>query len=156
MNLPLLARAVAEFFPVDRIITHSYEGGHPDHDAAALAVALAVGCTGVEVLEFPAYHAFGGTMVASQFIPHSSNPAVQRVSFTPADVARKKAMFACFHSQQHLFGRFSITEELFRRAPEYDFLAPPHEGKLYYETRDLGMTYEKWRQFAQAVLSSKK
>ncbi len=156
MNLPLLSKTIASLFPVDRIITHSYEGGHPDHDATALAVALAVGSTGVEVLEFPAYHSLDGIMVASQFLPHASHPLIQRILLDPADAARKAAMFACFRSQQHLFSRFSTTEELFRRAPEHDFLSPPHAGKLYYETRDMGMNYEMWRQFAQAVLSSKK
>ena len=157
MNVPLLSKTIASFFPVDRIITHSYEGGHPDHDATALAVALAVGCSGLEVLEFPAYHAaVDGTLVASQFLPHPTHPLIQRITLDPADAARKAAMFDCFRSQQHLFSRFSTTEELFRRAPEYDFLAPPHAGTLYYETRDMGMNYEMWRQFAQAVLSSKK
>ena len=156
MHLELLTTKIAEYFPVDRIITHSYEGGHPDHDATAFAVALAVGCTGIPILEFPAYHAAGGTMVASQFIPNFPKVKVERVIFNATDTARKKQMFACFQSQQHLFDRFSTTEELFRLAPEYDFLQPPHQGQLYYETRDMGINYAQWREFVVAMLASKK
>ena len=156
LHLELLAKTIASFFPVDRIITHAYEGGHPDHDATAVAVAMAVRCTGIEVIEFPAYHAANGVLVASEFISNQSYPAEVRIALTAEDSARKKAMFGCFRSQQHLMDRFSMTEELSRRAPEYDFLQPPHGGQLYYETRDLGWTYSRWRTIVSSVLSSNK
>ena len=156
LHLDRIKKTIAGFFPVDRIITHAYEGGHPDHDATALAVAMATGCTGMEVLEFPAYHAAGGVLVAGQFIPNGARQTEERILLTSEDSARKKAMFECFRSQRHLMDRFSLTEELFRPAPEYDFLRPPHAGQLYYETRDLGWTYPRWRDTAATVLSSNK
>lgn len=156
VHLVLLAKTIAGFFPVDLIITHAYEGGHPDHDATALAVAMAVRCTGIEVKEFPAYHAAGGNLVAGEFIPNASRAAEERIHLSAEDSARKKAMFGCFRSQQHLMDRFSMTQELFRLAPEYDFLQPPHAGKLYYETRDLSWTYSRWRAIVEPVLSSNK
>ena len=154
MHVRLLAKLISGFFPVDRVITHANEGGHPDHDATALAVALAAGCTGMEVWEFPAYHAHNGLMVAGQFIPNASNPAVETIQLNAQDSVRKKAMFSCFRSQQHLMDRFSLTQELLRRAPEYDFLTPPHAGVLYYETRDMGLTYQQWRRYAEAALGA--
>ena len=156
LHLERIKKTIAGFFPVDRIITHAYEGGHPDHDATALAAAMATACTAVELLEFPAYHAAGGVLVAGQFIPNRSRPDVELIPFNSEDIARKKAMFECFRSQQHLMERFSLTGELFRPAPEYDFLLPPHAGQLYYETRDLGWTYSRWREIVCAVLSSNK
>ena len=156
LHLELLANTISGFFPVDRIVTHAYEGGHPDHDATAVAVALAVRCAGMEVMEFPAYHAAGGVLVAGEFISHKSYSKEERILLTAEDSARKKAMFGCFRSQQHLMDRFSTTVELLRRAPEYDFLQPPHEGQLYYETRDLGWTYARWRTIVSSVLSSNK
>ena len=74
---------------------------------------------------------------------------------TPEDIARKLAMFDCFASQRHVFDRFSIAKEQFRRAPQYNFLAPPHEGGLYYESRDMGIKYAEWRELARAQVALK-
>ena len=44
-ELEILARELAALFRAElptSVITHAYEGGHPDHDAAALAVHAAV------------------------------------------------------------------------------------------------------------------
>ena len=35
---------------------------------------------------------------------------------------------------------FPIAIERFRPAPDYDFTQPPHEGRLFYENYDWGMT----------------
>ena len=158
MHLELLANTIAGCFPVDRIVTHAYEGGHPDHDATAIAVAMAVRRSGIDAqrVEFSAYHAASGFLVSGEFIPHPAHPAEERIALSPEDSARKKAMFTCFRSQQHLMDRFSLTEERWRHPPQYDFLLPPHSGTLYYETRDLGFTYPQWRAFAEPVLSSNK
>ena len=152
MELPQLIAAIRALLPVDRILTHAYEGGHPDHDATALAVALAAGPT--PVFEYPGYHAFGAPLVASVFLDHPEKPPLEHRYLSDADTARKHAMFACFPSQRHVFDRFSITEEQLRPAPKYNFLLPPHPGVLYYETRDMGITYPQWREHARAVLGA--
>ena len=86
-------------------------------------------------------------------IKHPSNPPVEHVVLTPEDIARKLAMFDCFASQRHVFDRFSTTEEQFRPAPQYNFLEPPHEGGLYYESRDMGINYAEWRKLARAQVA---
>ena len=84
VNLAELVEAIrAHLHAVERIITHAYEGGHPDHDATALAVSLAVAGTPIEVHEYPGYHASGAPLVASVFLPHPSNPPVEHVVLTP-------------------------------------------------------------------------
>jgi hypothetical protein len=45
-----------------------------------------------------------------------------------------------------------VKRELFRLAPAYDFGAPPHEGQLWYEDFDWGMTCRRWRRLAVAAL----
>ena len=136
-----------------RVFTHAYEGGHPDHDACALATHLAVQDlwardsgprepAQVELFEMPFYHAAKSAMVAAEFIDGEASAA--RPLSTRA-TARRQAMFRCFASQAHVFERFPKDLEPYRPAPRYDFSRPPHEGKLYYETRPLGWTWAAWR-----------
>jgi hypothetical protein len=66
--------------------------------------------------------------------------------------ALKERMFAEFASQAHIFERFPVDREVWRAAPVYNFLEPPHAGKLYYETRDLGFTWPEWRELARQFL----
>src|SRR5206468_2183631 len=49
------------------VITTAYEGGHPDHDAAALAVSIA---TAGRAVEMPLYHNEPGHFVTGSFIGH--------------------------------------------------------------------------------------
>src|SRR5262245_57941955 len=73
-----LASRLARLFtkhPPDVVISHPYEGGHPDHDACALAVHTAIGDMKREklpvplLMEFTSYHAQDGRMVTGQFLP---------------------------------------------------------------------------------------
>jgi hypothetical protein len=47
-----------------------------------------------------------------------------------------------------------VDVERFRRAPCYDFARAPHEGKLYYENFDWGMSGVHWRRLAQAAIAT--
>ncbi|HEU0124493.1 MAG TPA: PIG-L family deacetylase [Bryobacteraceae bacterium] len=130
-------RAYVEAFQADRIYTHAYEGGHPDHDAVALALA------GLPNLwEFPLYHDRFGA-----FIPHTflNGDPVVSVSFNDEAKRAKRALLDCFVSQQRVIDLFPIERELFRPAPVYDFTQPPHDGVLYYERRKLGWNWTEWR-----------
>lgn len=130
-------RAYVEAFQADRVYTHAYEGGHPDHDAVALALA------GLPNLwEFPLYHDRLGAFVPHTFL--NGDPVVT-VSFTDEAKRAKRALLDCFVSQQRVIDLFPIERELFRPAPVYDFTQPPHDGVLYYERRKLGWTWTEWR-----------
>jgi hypothetical protein len=66
----------------------------------------------------------------------------------------KRQMLACFTTQRATLAPFQTSYELFRLAPRYDFSRPPHDGTLYYETFDWGVTGEQWRDRARdAALS---
>lgn len=141
--------ALFEVRGVEVVLTHPYEGGHPDHDAAAWAVHAAARFmpAGPAVLEMLSYHAApGGEMEADRFLP---GPAPLVVALTLAESARKAAMLACFTSQREVLAAFGIEHEAFRPAPDYDFAAPPHPGPAYYDGFDWGMTSAAWRDAAQ-------
>lgn len=140
---------------IDTIITHPYEGGHPDHDATAFAVHAA--CLRLPpparptVVEFTSYHSRDGRMETGVFLPDGgSRQLVMRLD-TEAR-ARKERMLACYRTQQKVIQHFSISEERFRPSPRYDFTSPPHPGRLLYEQFGLGMAAERWRGLARAAL----
>lgn len=156
-NIRVIARAIAAVLgrqrKIDCLYTHAYEGGHPDHDAVALAARLAVDACDrpVALLEFPEYHAASGLLTAGVLIPR---PDVEGTEFalTPAEKRRKKQMLDCFVSQRRILDSFPLETEWLRPAPRYDFSAPPHPGTLYYETRPMGWTGEQWRRLAREAL----
>jgi LmbE family N-acetylglucosaminyl deacetylase len=142
-----IANAIRRLNP-GRLFTHAYEGGHPDHDACAVAARRALArLPGTKLFEMPYYHLATGSMRASEFISRDGT-GVHAGLLSRAAVARRQAMFACHQSQRHVFGRFDPLREPYRQAPEYDFRQPPHAGTLYYETRPMGWTFDRWREVA--------
>lgn len=134
---------------VEAVLTHAYEGGHPDHDATALAVHLAAR-GGPEIVEFAGYHAApDGGMRTGAFLPGTPDALVR---LSPHDAARKAAMLACFRTQAAILSHFDPKQERFRNAPAYDFTAPPHPGRLNYENWGWSMTGTEWRKHASRAL----
>lgn len=142
----------------DVVISHAYEGGHPDHDAtalgvhAALALAQRAGRLTPALLEFTSYHERDGELVTGEFIPA---PDGQERAFELDDEARelKAAMLSCHRSQERMWRLFPLEVERFRVAPRYDFTARPAE-RLYYERFDWGMTGERFVCIARAALNA--
>jgi N-acetylglucosamine malate deacetylase 2 len=139
-EIPAIARALAEIFAARQIVsvlTHAYEGGHPDHDAVACAVAQA---RSAHIIEMAGYNAFGyGRFIGAAGVEH-------RLSAVEQD--RKRRMLACFASQAEVLAPFPIEIERFRLAPSYDFSAPPHPGRLRYEEFGWALDGSAWRRAA--------
>lgn len=136
----------------DLILTHPYEGGHPDHDATALAVHAACGnerCA-ARVIEFTSYHNRNGNMQTGEFL--KSPELIITISLPEPLRGLKSRMMDCFVSQQQVLRWFPIERERFRLAPRYDFTQAPHPGQLYYEQFEWGMTGERWRKLAGQAL----
>lgn len=151
LHMPAIAHDLARLFErhgTQVVITHAYEGGHPDHDAAALAVhAAAPG----RVIEFPGYHAApDGSLVTGLFLPGAS---ATEVMLDTGDQARKRLMLDCFRTQAHMLASFGTDMESFRPARP-DFRAPPHPGTLNYEHWGWSMTGLRWRALAAAALAA--
>lgn len=145
------------------VITHPYEGGHPDHDATAFAVHAACRLLGAEVAaptlcEMTSYHNRYGRIEVFEFLPGNRTDGtveeITTVQLSEDERLLKRRMFDCFPSQQAPLDWFPIGIERFRAAPAYDFTAPPHEGQLFYEMFDWGMTGPRWREMARDALAA--
>ncbi len=132
---------------VDIVLTHPYEGGHPDHDAAAFAVRAACDLlprrARPHLVEFTSYHNRDGRMETGVFLPHGSAREVV-VKLGPEARERKERMLACYRTQQGVLRNFTAAEERFRPAPPYDFTLPPHAGPLLYEQFATAITPDQW------------
>lgn len=147
LDMPGIARNLARLFDahgIEAVLTHAYEGGHPDHDATAFAVHAAAGHR--PVLEFAGYHADAdGRLVTGRFL---SGPAAVAVLLTDAEQARKRSMFACFVTQAGMLAAFDASQEAFHPAPAYDFTIAPQPHRLNYEHWGWDMTGAQWRRLA--------
>lgn len=144
----------------DAVISHAYEGGHPDHDTAALIARCAVEDASergmyCELLEVPLYHACDGDLVTSRFLPSNQDGGLAsgaaKFRLTAPESARKERMMHCHHSQRRVLQPFHGESEFLRPAPIYAFTRPPHPGKLWYETLGWPMTGQKWREMANTA-----
>lgn len=179
LYLPELVRRLAELLEEIRpevIYTHPYEGGHPDHDAAAFAASQAVALFAkgaaalapsgrmspyastashhprpgsVTVMEFTSYHAGSDGLITSEFL---QSDGVRTNGLTASQCALKQQMFQCFRSQETVLRQFPIVEERFRTAPAYDFSNPPHSGPLHYETLGWNISGKHWRRCASEAI----
>lgn len=155
LHLPELTEAIAalctEIQP-DLIYTHPYEGGHPDHDSAAFAVACAcrMGRSGTcPTREFTSYHLTPTGFTTGVFL---DNDNIKTYTLTDSECDLKRRMFECYRSQERVLQNFEIGCERFRNAPEYDFTQAPHAGQLHYETLGWNITGEAWRARAREAL----
>lgn len=153
MLAPLTDRLAADFTGVAAVITHPYEGGHPDHDAAAFAARVAVdrlGCIGSApaLVEFACYHAVDGQRRFGEFWADPASPE-QRRALDSADRDRVTAAIAQHRTQALVIGDWRPEFERWRAAPAYDFAAPPPPGWCLYDNLGWAMNSARWRALAQ-------
>ena len=141
---------------VDVLVTHPYEGGHPDHDTAALVAHLVIHTLCREsaplLVEMTSYHANDRQCVSGMFLNPDTDQELQ-LHLSEAERTRKADMFAAYASQRRVLGGFPIDHERFRAAPEYDFTGAPHPGKLWYECMAWPMTGRQWRALAMEKIA---
>jgi LmbE family N-acetylglucosaminyl deacetylase len=140
----------------DALLTHAYEGGHPDHDAASLIATMARSRLAVErrpyLLEMTSYHAREGRCVSGEFLGADRAPEICW-ELSAEDCNRKHKMLAEYGSQRLVLENFSVERERIRLAPEYDFSQPPHAGKLWYEVMGWPLEGARWRELALSALN---
>jgi LmbE family N-acetylglucosaminyl deacetylase len=158
-RLPELARRLAGLFAANRphaVLTHPYEGGHPDHDATAFAVQAAAallrrdGAPAPGLVEMSSYHQGPQGLRAGEFL---GRDAAGTVHLDAAARDFKRRLLACYASQRDTLAQFPLDVERFRPAPAYDFRQPPHAGPLFYEAQGwanspqfLALARAAWRQ----------
>ena len=139
------------------VLTHPYEGGHPDHDATAFAVHAACallqrgGHARPVIIEMASYHAGPAGLVPQRFLPEPDAPELV-VSLDDRRRTLKARMLAAHATQAGVLSLFGIDAERFRPAPRYDFSALPNRVELYYARFDWGMTGERWQALAAEAL----
>ncbi|HEU4566228.1 MAG TPA: PIG-L family deacetylase [Gemmatimonadaceae bacterium] len=158
-HLASIARRVAALLVAlgcELVLTHPYEGGHPDHDATAFAVHAAAqrlraeGARPPVVAELTSYHARDGAIAAFSFAPRSG-PVGTPLVLDERQRALKRRMYGCYASQAAVLAAFPIGVERFRLAPSYDFLRPPPVDDILYERFDWGMSAARWCALARAA-----
>lgn len=149
-----LAGVLRAFHP-SVVLSHPYEGGHPDHDSVALAATLALSRARLvqppRHLEFTSYHLWNGTLRSGSFL-QDDEPATMLDADEDAGQLKQR-MLRCFVSQRETLGHLDTGAcERFRRARRYDFRRPPHEPPLLYDLYHWGITSDQWLARASALL----
>jgi LmbE family N-acetylglucosaminyl deacetylase len=165
LAMPFLAHRVAALIRqqgIDCVFTHAYEGGHPDHDAtafathAACALLEAEGFTKPALIEMTGYHMGPNGIETSTFLPvvepHHGGGAEIEIWLDAAQQAFKQRLFDCFGTQRQILSHFALDIERFRLAPDYVFGHAPHQGKLFYEHFNWGMTASRFHELATAAV----
>ena len=138
----------------DCVITHAYEGGHPDHDSTAFCVHAACALIAKQkespplIVEAPLYNAAAGTLVKSCFVKHRDAGPTVSFPLSSQEQALKRRMFDCYRTQRDVLRTFSIVDEKFRQAPRYHFSAPPHVGEVGYVQYMEASSGRAWRRQA--------
>ncbi len=142
-HLRAISEVLVHLIPDDAIvITHPFEGGHPDHDACAFAVAHLRTKRRFTHLEWTSYHNDGNDqMRTGEFLP--SPYAVHSAELTLDELEKKRAMIAAHASQQEIVRRFDAAVERYREAPIYDFAKRP-QPRLFYETLGWPVSWDDW------------
>jgi N-acetylglucosamine malate deacetylase 2 len=137
------------------IITHAYEGGHPDHDATAFAAhaaaLLLAARRPILVVEMPLYRLGATATVYQQFLPDRMRVQIA-IPLTHDERERKRRMIEAHQTQKSVLEAFQSDFERFRPAPAYDFAALPNGGRMLYEQHDWGMDGARWSALAKAAL----
>lgn len=147
--MPLLTCASA-------VITHPYEGGHPDHDSCAFAVQAActllwlTGRATPQPAEFASYHAREGQIIRGRFFSQPDLPE-EVIVLDGAQRAAKRAALAEFVTQQAQVREFPLDTERLRPAPRYDFTRPPPPQEALYDRCGWTVTSALWREQARAA-----
>ena len=124
-----LARLIEAEVP-EAILTHAYEGGHPDHDVCSFLASVAGSRYELPVWEMPLYHRAGGEVQRQSFI-ETENQSV--IELSREELSRKREMCIAYQSQSAVLADFTAPVERFRTMRNYDFGRAPHAGVLNYE-----------------------
>lgn len=149
-----LAEVIAEHQP-DLLITHPYEGGHPDHDSVAFAchhVFPLLERRGVPLpglVEMTSYFSRDGERVVGEFA--QANTGAATIELGEESRALKAELYGCYVSQKDLLATFALEVERLRWAPQYDFSKPPEVPEILYDRYELGTSSSHWLELSRAA-----
>jgi LmbE family N-acetylglucosaminyl deacetylase len=112
------------------LLTHAYEGGHPDHDCCSFLCDMISREFAVPVWEMPLYSRVTGKLVR-QSLPRDVDAF--SLTATIREEEQKRRMIAAYKSQEEFLQTFDTTTERYAVHPKHDYARRPHAGKLNYE-----------------------
>jgi LmbE family N-acetylglucosaminyl deacetylase len=146
--LASIARRLAALFAergIEIVLTHAYEGGHPDHDATAYAVHAAWRLAGEPaIIEMPFYRAGPEGWLRQSFDEDGTSHPPTILTLSWEALALKRRMLDAHTTQRATLQGFDAATERFRPAPPHDFTVLPNGGRLLYERHGWGLTGERW------------
>lgn len=155
-----LTRRITTFLQqsgADIVVTHPYEGGHPDHDATAFATHAALrlmkqnGFRPPTLFEMALHPDADGIGRVPEFLPGSEGETTTLLLDERA-TELKQRMLACLESQRQSLNASLAGPEKFRQPTLYDFTVPPQPGKLLYENFDWAPRSDEWQLLARKAL----
>ncbi|MET0402062.1 MAG: PIG-L family deacetylase [Cystobacter sp.] len=144
------------------LVVHPYEGGHPDHDAAAFVSHAAVallqrgGRTPPVLLEMATPECGQLTSPVQGFLSPLDQRRVATATLSEEDRLIKRRMLACYNSRGWDTQVLTGAPEHYRLAPRYDFTRPSRAGTLLYGSPTPRMTAVRWRRLARQALDELK
>lgn len=156
-----LTRKITTFLQqsgADIVITHPYEGGHPDHDATAFATHGALrlmkenGFRPPVVFEMALHPSPDFKAKVPEFLPGFQRETTTLLLDQRAEDLKHR-MFACLACQKESLELSPVGPERFRQPLKYDFSAPPQNGKLFYENFSWAPRSDEWTSLASQALS---
>lgn len=149
-QLPALARRLEPFVrAAEAVLTHAFEGGHPDHDAVAYAVHAAVQLARAQggsprIVEMPFYHGGPEGWIRQRFLPHPGAGPQALLRLSQEEQRLKQRMAAAHRTQSGVLADFRLDRERFRLAPAYAFATLPNRGRLLYERHRWNLDGRRW------------
>ncbi len=142
----------------DIVVTHPYEGGHPDHDATAFATHAALrllkqnGFKPPVLFEMALHPGRDFKARVPEFLPGFER---ETTTLLLDERARKlkQRMLACLETQRESLRVSPVGAEKYRQPLGYDFSAPPQDGKLHYENFDWAPRRDQWQSLAREALA---
>ena len=122
---------VSEIRP-DCLLTLTYEGGHPDHDASCFVTSWVGKIRTAPAWESPLYHRNADGSSAVQTFPRCTGAEID-LPVAGDELEKKLEMFHSYRSQKLTLDLFRPEIEQFRPMVDHDFTRPPLPWKLNYE-----------------------
>ncbi len=160
LHLTDLTRRIAAFLQhsgADIVVTHPYEGGHPDHDATAFATHSALrlmednGLRPPVLFEMALHPSPDFKAKVPEFLGSAGETTTLLLDERAIELKRR--MFECFETQRETLDLSPLGPERFRKQLVYDFAAPPNGGRPYYESFEWAPSGKEWESLARQALA---
>jgi N-acetylglucosamine malate deacetylase 2 len=123
-KLPIVLNYLSAYLDSEKpnaILTHAYEGGHPDHDSCSFLASIVAKRFSIPVYEMPFYYkqASTGRLVFQKFMQQS--PGDLSLDLSKSEIELKQKMFEAHRTQRRVLSDFDVNKECFRPQPKYDY-----------------------------------